>query len=406
MSGTQLGRLMGEVTAQPPVDVEFGAVVRRVERRQSRLRKTAGAAGVLALGVVIAVPTIWGVSDPHGDVTRSAPPRPSPAVAAAAWVETGSAPFHWSQPSSWKVIDTGVGDHSTPSNNDLQGPFITTEPLTRGCSPTSDGFECNTSQVLKHLPPDGVVVEVITSFSPVAFNGSAPPDDPGTVTAPNELCRTWGAADSFTASRAFGPSSAPEVLQLTGCLGAAAADSAAKELRLLLAGATDSDFPVQGRLSWRNPDDWTDLPPEPAGAAQAVAGAGAAQVFAPFCQPSGPTSQDIECDDAPALAAHVGGHLGKDGAFGWFSSLKPTSHPAQDASHLSTGHGRTTAPSSVCRKAGGTAGFVDTRHLGPADAGEWLTISGCLTSRNRASQQLELQQMLDSAVDRDVSGNP
>jgi hypothetical protein len=105
-------------------------------------------------------------------------------------------------------------------------------------------LECNPAQVLKHLPANGVVVELIGSFSLAEFSDPVPPDDPGTLRAPDALCRGWGGYAGFTASRAFGPAKDPHVLQLNGCLGQAVAQSAAVDLRKLMASATDPSLAV------------------------------------------------------------------------------------------------------------------------------------------------------------------
>lgn len=270
MSGTELRRLMVEVTAQPPLDVDFAAIQHRVQRRQRRRGVTAVAATVIVV-VGIAVPAA--LSSRKGPSTSGASARPSAVSASAStaaidpsWVAGSWDGFSWRQPARWKLVDAGVGDHSRPMNAGIEGPFLTTEKLGHGCAPISDGFQCGRALVLEHLPVDGVVVELIGSFSepgPI----TTPADDTGTVTAPDQICTGWGGAASFTASRSFTAPGGPAVLQLVGCLGAAVPASAATDLRTVLASASYSANPTQavGTPSALGSPTPIGTPTEPAG---------------------------------------------------------------------------------------------------------------------------------------------
>ena len=246
MSGRELSRLMAQVTAQPPVDVDFAAIQQRVQRRRQRRRTTAVVATVIAV-VAIAVPAA--LSSGKDSPTSSPSARPSAVSASAStalvdpsWVAGSWEGFSWQQPARWKLVDAGVGDHSRPFSAPIEGPFLTTEKLGHGCAPTSDGFQCGRALVLQHLPADGVVVELIGRFSEP---GSVPANDTGTVTAPDQVCAGWGGTAGFTASRSFTSPGGPTVLQLLGCLGAAVPASAATDLRRVLASASYSADPTQ-----------------------------------------------------------------------------------------------------------------------------------------------------------------
>ena len=161
MSGTELGRLMSEVTEQPPVDVDFAAVAHKVRRHRARVRGTAVAGCVVAVAVIVAVP--FAVGGERADKAA----RPSPTATPATPTPTAVHPNAWiAQAATASSIGSSLrhgssstpvlGNHGRLFNSNIQGPYLSTEPARRGCSPTSDGFECNPIQVLKRLPNDGV----------------------------------------------------------------------------------------------------------------------------------------------------------------------------------------------------------------------------------------------------------
>jgi hypothetical protein len=394
MSGTELGRVMAEVTAQPPADVDFGAVEGLVRRRRARTGALAGGGAAAAVAVIVAVPLVFaGSSSPRVD--KGAPSRPTRVVGTVdpTWIPGSWGEFSWRQPRQWKVVDTGLGNHSRLSNDGIEGPFLTTVSLGKGCYSTGpNSGACNRRHVLQHIPADGVVAELIGSVSDYPSTVTQP-EDPGTLVSPDSTCAAWGGASSFTATRTFGPADDSHELQIVGCLGSQVVNSGAADLRAVLASVTDASFnavPVPGKtatagdLTWQLPNTWrlSDKPSD-------------GRRFMPFCgdpRPSAPrTTYGQSCGSGPL------GSLADGSAVGWFSDLTETDRPKSDRSDYPQGN--QTTPSAECEAAGGAATFTDVRHLGPVDAGEWLTVTGCVTSRDQNSQVSELRGILNSAVD-------
>ena len=238
MSGTELGRLMDEVTAQPPVDVDFGAVEQLVRRRRARTGAFAWGAAAAAVAMIVAVPALGGRP---GLVHQTHLPA-TPGAGTTGLRQDSWNTLRWSVPSDWPASDA-YPDHSRPSNAFIDGPYLgsTRVPLSPPTPRATQGSGVLTSA--GPILPEGAVVGWFSyglRSDPLAGDSF----DADAVRYLPARCAAMGASQTFHAVRQFGTPTAGSNLSLNGCINAADPTLQLAQLRAILRSVTDSAFPA------------------------------------------------------------------------------------------------------------------------------------------------------------------
>jgi hypothetical protein len=378
VSGTELSRLMAEVTAQPPIDVDFAAVQGQVRRRRRRLQGAASATIAIVVAVAIAVQaslsgggSTTAEKKPGEQTPGELPTSATAAVDSSSWATTNKYGLSWRTPPGWHVLDVKPVLHSEPAGVPNALALLSPTSLPSTCADPDKVSSC-----LLRLPDDGVFAQVISGGG---YGRSADSSDSGTVTAASDQCHAMGAARSFTSLRAFGSQPYTVEVQVTACLGKSAAGTAPSLLRAVVASLADSEAVTvdaswheagAGRLRWTMPPGW--IVGEAAGAATVVIDTGCPTAH----------SGDSAWSCTPAIP-----QLRPDQGFVWVSALAPHGSPL-----VKTKYNGGQPAAGACAAAGGRYDTIDQRDLGPNDAGEVLVLSGCLgpSLANRSATEIRL----------------
>lgn len=385
MSGSELSRLMSEVTAQPPVDIDFAAVEGQVRRRRRRLQGAASSAVAIVVAIAIAVPaSLSGGGSTTADrtPTEKTPtqlPTTDPVTAdSSSWPSTEKYGLSWRTPPGWHVLDVKPVLHSEPGGGPNTLALLSTMSLPSTCADPDKVGSC-----LLRLPDDGVFAQVTSRGGLGGPSGSA---DSGTVTAASDECSAMGAARSFTSLRAFGSQPYTVEIQVTACLGRTVPGSAAGLLRGVVASLLDSEAVTidaswhetgAGRLDWTMPPGWS---------AGEVAGV-ATVVIDTSCPMAHAADTAWSC--APAIP-----RLRPEQGFVWVSALGPHGSPL-----VKTKYDGGQPATGACAAAGGGTTTIEQRDLGPGDAGEVLVLSGCLGPSLAGRSTTEIGLVLDRISD-------
>ncbi|MDX6255963.1 MAG: hypothetical protein QOJ11_2297 [Frankiales bacterium] len=389
MSGTELSRLMTEVTAQPPVDVDFAAVARRVQRRDKRLRRTAAGAAVLAVAAIAGVPTVYGMSGQRTRVQSIAPPSLPVVTVDATWRHDSWNTLTWRIPAGW-LPSAANPDHSRPSNALIEGPYIgnarlpVTSPSPRPVRGTgvlgSAGPELPSDAVVAWFSYGERSVHQLSDGS--AFDDTTPP---GLVTQ----CAQLGAGRIFHAVRQFGTQAHGSNLALDGCISATDPAMFEAELRAVLASAADSAYPsislgtppasatsavadvaaIWDHIRWRMPSSW-QLGAEPFFGSGPPGHLTRPRYLGPAPLQDPCTLVPLECNPKQGVEHVADGGVLASIAFGPILP-RPGAPAAPDTGTLSTAD-------SQCAAWGGVATFHAERDFGLAADGERVALGACL----------------------------
>ena len=390
MSGTELSRLLAEVTAHPPVDVDFAAVQAEVSRRHRR-RGTIGVVGVTLAVLLIAVPTSLSLGSSSPDKT-TAVPRPTGTPTSAlvidpSWQHASWNDISWRMPAGWLSTDAlaKLNLQRGPLGGPAYGPVISTVKVRTACST----LNCNgIADVIDRLPADGIVGELVVSGG---FGGaSLPVEDAGTVGTPDDICKRWGGVATFTSVRLFGTAPYTQAVSFSACLGSAQVSTAPAKLSALVASEVDAGAVTvdaswrqvrTGRLTMSIPPDWSFDGQRDRSTPDLVQLDG-------LCDPGAGLGTSVGCGIASNL------HVGSKGMYAWISELAPPSDPASRAPY-----GGSKAAYADCTSAGGSYPQNIQRHLGPQDGGELLTLNSCYGKDSPGTTGIELSLVLNSIVD-------
>jgi hypothetical protein len=388
VSGTELSRVMAEVTAQPPVDVDFAAVMRTVRRRRVQRQGVAAFAAALVAAVAIVVPVALsgsGTSAEKGPAVAGTPTpvstptsaRASAPPADSSWRKTSRNGLSWRTPPGWRVLNVKPVTHSEPAGAANSLAVLSTFPVGSKCSVP------DVSRCLLKLPDDGVFARVIAGGG----YGQVVGQDSGTLTAAKDECKAMGAARSFTSMRTFGTAPYTIDVQVSGCLGEDALNTGPTLLRALVASLADPNAVTvdaswhqvsAGRLQLLVAPDWrTDQEAE------------SAQMVLDTSCPRTHTALDGWTCAPPIPDLHP------TQGFVWISALAPTGSPLAKSKYYGS-----QPATGACAAAGGAEEYLDQRDLGPKDAGESLVISGCLgggvSQRSYQEITLSLNRITDT----------
>ncbi|MDX6227883.1 MAG: hypothetical protein QOI76_1273 [Frankiales bacterium] len=385
MSSTELSRLMTEVTAQPPVDVDFAAVARRVQLRR---RRQGASISVLAVvvAVLIAVPaTMSGAgSAPSAKGPKQLPtttPDAGPVIDSS-WEHASWNNISWRMPTGWLSTEQQqMNMRKSPMGGPGYGPVISTMKVKTCSSPS-----CGLSSILVHLPVDGVAGQLIVIGG---YGGaSLPAEDTGTVGSPDQTCQGWGGAATFTSVRHFGTAPYTHAISFSACLGSGQVATAPGQLRALVASEVDASAVTvdatwqtvtAGPLTWQMPSDWgTDR----------VDGKAAVVIDTSCLRSLTDQLADFSC--TPDLP-----HIPVTGAYLWVSALAAPSSPLAKAKYLGG-----MPATGACKAAGGQyMEYYDQLHLGPQSGGKILTLAGCVGKDVPSSTGTEISLMLKRVKD-------
>ena len=377
MSGTELGRVMAEATAQPPVDVDLGAVEGLVRRRRRRLGVAAGTGAVAAVVVVVGLSGV--LRDGGGDQSRSASLSTGriPTVKPP-WPSHSKEGISWHVPPGWQVRDMQPDLRKIPPGVASPVALLSTFPTGSTC--TKPGDPCTVK-----LPADGVL-GYVTVGGGIGLS-SAVTTNAGSLGDPDDDCAAMGGGQSFTSSRGFGTEPYTTVVSVTACLGRTAPANTAAVLRLVEASVTDGTAVTVdaswkqmtlGRLSLQVAPDWS------VGTA-AVSGE---MLLDSSCLTNHPDVAAWTC--TPTLHPFSA----REGV-AWVSAVAPPSSPLSKVKYQGS-----MPATGACAAAGGKYAYVgEQRHLGPQASGELVTVSACLGASAPDAALQELTLMLNSAVD-------
>ncbi|MDX6211028.1 MAG: hypothetical protein QOF82_115, partial [Frankiales bacterium] len=418
MSGTELSRLMAEVTAQPPLDVDFATVAGQVARRDKRRRRTAAGAAVLAVAVIVGVPTVYGTSGQDKRV-QSMPPASLPVVSVdATWRHDSWGTLTWRTPGDW-LPSAAYPDHGRPSNTDVEGPYIGNARLpVTSPSPRPLRGSGVLGSAGPQLPPDAVVAWFSYGQRSVRVLSDGPPFDDTTPPGLQQQCAQLGAGRIFHAVRQFGTQAHGSNLALDGCI--SAADPAKYEGKLLavLASAADSAYPpinlgtpqasaaatgmvgaswAAGGLSWQMPRPWLQTSKTVPGDVKL----GGSEVNGPFLStmPLNPTCltvlKVVDCAGGQSVARLGNNDLLAEVAVEPFSDGEGDTgqfYPPDDDG--------TVSPADVaCRQIGGGWSYSWSHMYGPRSKASIVRIWACLGNAADSSGVADLKAVGDSMVD-------
>jgi hypothetical protein len=379
VSGTELGRLMQEVTERPPVDVDFRTVARLAARRRTRLVATVSGAAVVVATAIIVPLALAGHSS--GDAQPSPPGRPasSPQVAVGAgWTTSAVDAVTWGTPPGWHVLRVKPVTHSTPAGASSTLARLSTVPLSTTC-------ENPDSPCLLRLPSNQVLASIVVGGGSGIPSSSAL--DTGTLTKPDDECAALGGARSFTSERDLGSAPYTIHVQVLACLGKDAPAAAATQLRAVVASVTDSDAVTVdsswkqitlGQLGLQLPPGWS------VGTAQTAD----TILFNTSCLTNRQTATTWAC--TPRLSA-----FRADQGVVWVSAIAPP-----DSVESKVKYQGSMPATGSCAAAGGKYDYIDgQRHLGPQASGELITVSACMGSAVPNGAYQEITLMLNTMVD-------
>ena len=405
MSGSELGRLMHEVTAQPPVEVDFGAVEHLVRRRQRRLRSAAGGAAVAAVAVIIAVPVLGGMADNDRHAQQSAPGVPGR-------TDTWNT-LSWVVPSDWPASDA-YPDHSRPSNAFIDGPYIGSArvPMAPPTPRPTQG-----SGVLASAAPTLPAGAVVGWFSyglradpltPASFDADA-------MTYLPARCAAMGAAHTFHAVRQFGTAAAGSNLALDGCINAADPSTQEAQLAAVLASVKDSAYAASssapssavvspgptpptswpaGGLSWVTPSGWiaTDkqVPDTTIDLIKQQNGPLLSTVrLNPACTD---VLAGFSCDNGQPIAA-----LGSRDAIAELS-VSPSSNIEGDTGQFypADDDGSFASAGPTCARIGGRQMWTWSHLYGPRSNARLVRLSACMAASGSADRTRQLHALTSS----------
>ena len=258
---------MHEVTAQPPVDVDFGAVEHLVRRRRTRTAIGVGGGTALTVALIVGLAaTIPG----QGSTRTSASAPTSPVTIAgidSSWGQHTTDGVTWRVPPGWTVADFDhSGQQTIPQPRGLASnvALLSTTKIDAACTDAS--LTC-----LQGVPSSGAVVQIVLG------GNSGLPDptaNPGVVGKAEPDCSAKGGVQSFNATRTFGTAPNNTTVRLIGCLGKDAGSlptllrrvaasvtgqSASRANTAALASGTTAAAPTSwtaGGLSWLTPSGW------------------------------------------------------------------------------------------------------------------------------------------------------
>jgi hypothetical protein len=233
---------MAEVTAQPPVDVDFAVIAQQVARRDKRVRRGAAGSAALAVAAIVAVTAGYGVSRTSNPTEGSRPFISPAATVDATWRQDSWSTVSWRTPAGW-LPSAAYPDHSRPSNDVIEGPYIGTArmPVT---SPSprpvlGTGVLGSAGPV---LPPDAVVAWFTYGQRSTQRLSDGPPFTDTTPDGLKTQCVALGADAVFHAVRHFGTQAHGSNLALDGCLSGTGTALFYAQLAAVLASATDSAY--------------------------------------------------------------------------------------------------------------------------------------------------------------------